>query len=212
MTNTDDDKTLYKVADFSEMFKVSKQAIQHQLNINNVEAVKVEGRTKLYDKNALQLLTTKYVNNSKKDTEARKNVATAEVDSYLKNEILAQLTAIRQQLDADTASEVAEHVADLIAKNKADTANEYMNMYLDKVSSLTARIDDLVEQQKKLVDEIQKLQEKEEQARKTFKKMKWVNTQEAIIKSFEYYKKHQFELAENQKMKVVKDEKQQQSR
>lgn len=210
MTNTDDDKTLYKVADFSEMFKVSKQAIQHQLNINNVEAVKVEGRTKLYDKNALQLLTTKYVNNSKKDTEARKNVAASEVDSYLKNEILAQLTAIRQQLDADTASEVAEHVADLIAKNKADTANEYMNMYLDKVSSLTARIDDLVEQQKKLVDEIQKLQEKEEQARKTFKKMKWVNTQEAIIQSFEYYKKHQFELAENQKLKVIKDKKQQQ--
>lgn len=212
MTNTDNDKTLYKVADFSEMFKVSKQAIQHQLNINNVEAVKVEGRTKLYDKNALQLLTTKYVNNSKKDTEARKNVAASEVDSYLKNEILAQLTAIRQQLDADTASEVAEHVADLIAKNKADTANEYMNMYLDKVSSLTARIDDLVEQQKKLVNEIQKLQEKEEQARKTFKKMKWVNTQKAIVQSFEYYKKHQFELAENQKLKVVKDEKQQQSR
>ena len=109
-------------------------------------------------------------------------------------EIQEQLDRVHDSLSADKSTEVNEHVAELLKEHASYAAYEYaktvadeVSPLTDKVNELTGKIDALIEEQKYLVEQIKELQNIEADK-------KYVNTNEAILKSFVYYENHHSEL------------------
>lgn len=185
------EKKLYTVKDFADLFDKKKQTIQYQLNNNDIEPAKKDGKTALYDFGAYEFLAAKYINATKHQNKINAKLPTA-ADKQTALSIQTKLDLILKRLDVDTASAVMEHLDGLLDDKEAKAADEYLNPFLDKVTVQNAKIDKLlaqVEQQTDLIksqtNTIKQLQKDVKEAKNQFKKMSWVDTQKVIEQSWQ---------------------------